>query len=152
MKYLVLAGLLFVLGIAITQIEREEALFTPVVRVRTADGLFFTVVQLRTSSKSTCSITVNELVGNFGKACDKCLIESSECALRLQGVDLALASAQPVPIYTVAAEGVRIGILGPPDTVKNICETIAGAMVSQGIKSASCAFPRTEVGITSPKS
>jgi hypothetical protein len=152
MRYLVLAGLLFVLGIAITKIEREEAHFTPVVRVRTADGLFFTVVQPGTSSKNSCSTTVKELVGNFGKACDKCLIESSECALRLQGVDLALASAQPVPIYTVAADGVRIGILGPPETVRNICETIAGAMVNLGVKSASCAFPRTGVGITSPKS
>jgi hypothetical protein len=152
MRYVALSGLLFILGLALTQIEREEMHFTPVVRVRTADGLFFTVVQPGTSSRNTCSTTVEELVGNFGKACGKCLIESSECASRLQGVDLALASAQPVPIYTVTAEGVRIGILGPPENVRHVCETIAGAMVNLGVKSASCAFPRSEARITSPKS
>jgi len=140
-KYLVLAALLFIAGIGVTQLERETVPFTPVVRVRTVEGLFLTLVQPGTPSRSACNTAVQDLVDGFGKACANCVIESSDCASKLEGIDRALALNQPIPLYTISAQGFRISVLGPPQTVKAACEAIASQMVKGGLKTASCASP-----------
>jgi hypothetical protein len=37
---------------------------------------------------------------------------------------------------------VNIALVGPPATVRERCESIAESMVRQGLKTASCVFPK----------
>src|SRR6266446_6952297 len=54
-KYVIVAIVLFVVGVALTQVERESNVFTPVIRIRTESGLFLTMVQRQTTKRSACS-------------------------------------------------------------------------------------------------
>jgi hypothetical protein len=141
MKYLVLAIFLFACGAGLTQVRVEdEQAYIPVVRTRTADGMFLTLLHERVSKQTACQQTIERFVALL-RPCAACTIESRECATELGGVDKALAEGRPVPLYTVAAEGVRISLVGPPDIIKSECESIAGHMVLNGLKTAACIYP-----------
>jgi hypothetical protein len=146
MKYLVLAVILFLVGVGLTQIEREDRLFTPVVRLRTTDGLFITLIQKASPKQNACREAIDRLVGALHTTCTTCFIESTDCATRLEGVDRALANNESVPMHTISAEGFRIAMLGPPQRVQAECEGMAAQMVRLGMKSAECAFPRGTEG------
>jgi hypothetical protein len=141
MRYLVLAALMFVAGLALTRLEREPQTFTPVVRVRTENGLFITLLQRAVQKRSVCAAAVETLVVGFDKACAQCSIESTECAAKLEGVEAALARKEPVPFHVVASDEIRIGILGPPKSVEAQCERMASMMANGGVKSATCVRP-----------
>jgi hypothetical protein len=141
MKYVVLATLLFVGGVTLAYVERQEQIFTPIVRVRSAEGLYFTLVQPRTSRRSICRETVDGFVKALDAACATCAVESSDCATKLEGIDRSLADGKNLPIYTVAAEGMRIGVVGPPSVVQAACEGMAGQLVASGVKVAHCVAP-----------
>ncbi len=141
MKYLVLAAILFVVGIALTQLERESNVFTPLIRIRTESGLFLTMVQSQTTKRSACTEAVEQMVRAFTKVCAACFVESTECATKLVGVDRALSANDRLPVYTITGEGFRIGILGPPSTVQAQCETMASRMVQSGLKRTACVPP-----------
>ena len=141
MKYFVLTTLMFIAGIALTRIEREPHTFTPVVRVRTANGLFFTLLQHEVPTKSSCTTAVEGMVGGFDNTCPTCTVESVECATKLEGIEAALARRKPVPLYVVSSDEIRIGILGPPASVQAQCEKMATVMHNGGVKSATCLPP-----------
>jgi hypothetical protein len=141
MKYAILAILLFIGGITLAYVERQDQAFTPIVRVRSAEGLFITLVQPPTSRRSSCSNTVDTFTKALNVACPTCAVESRDCATRLGGIDKALADGQRLPIYTVAAEGVRIGVVGPPNAVRAACEEMAIQFVTGGSKTAACMAP-----------
>lgn len=141
MKYVFLAALLFIAGLALTQVPRKSYNFTPLVRVRTTNGLFITLVQKQISSHERCDAAVDVLVKEFGKQCPQCVVESTECAVKLDGIDSALARRESVPLYVVAADELRIGILGPPESVRSQCEGMASSMVRNGVSSAICVPP-----------
>jgi hypothetical protein len=144
MKYLVLAILLFACGAGLTQMRVEdEQAYVPVVRTRTAEGMFLTLLHERVTNQRACQQTVERFAALL-RPCASCTIESRECATELAGVDKAVAEGRPVPLYTVAAEGVRISLVGPPSIVKSECESIAGHMVLNGLKSAACIYPKRD--------
>ena len=144
MKYLVLAVILFLIGVGLTQMEREDRIFTPVVRLRTTDGLFVTLIQDANPKRNACRQAIDRLVESLGSTCAVCSIESTDCATRLEGVDCALANNESVPMYTVRAEGIRIAMLGPPLAVRAECEVMAAQMVQLGLKSATCGAPQLQ--------
>jgi hypothetical protein len=141
MKYAVLAVLLFIGGVTLAFVERQDQTFTPIVRVRSADGLYITLVQPRTSRRSACSATVDVFVKALDGTCATCAVESTDCATRLEGIDRALAAGERLPIYTVSAEGMRIGVVGPPHVVLSACEGMASQFVANGVKAATCIAP-----------
>jgi hypothetical protein len=141
MKYLILSILLFVAGVTLAFVERQEQIFTPIVRVRSADGLYITLVQPRTLRRSACNAMVEGFKKALDGACPTCAVESSDCATKLEGIDRALADGERLPIYTVAAEGMRIGVVGPPHVVRVACEGMAVQFVANGAKTASCVEP-----------
>jgi hypothetical protein len=144
MKYLVLAILLFACGAGLTQMRVEdEQAYVPVVRTRTAEGMFLTLLHERVTNRKICQQTVERFAGLL-RTCATCTIESTECATTLAGIDKAIAEDRPVPLYTVAAEHVRISLVGPPSTIKSDCESIAGHMVLNGLKSAACIYPKRD--------
>jgi len=147
MKYLALAVILFLIGIGFTQIEREDYLFTPVVRLRTTDGLFMTFVQDASPKRSACREAIDRFVSALDTTCTTCFIESTDCATRLEGMDRALANNESLPVHTISAEGIHMAMLGPPRLVQVECEGMAAQLVRLGMKSAACAFPRVTGGV-----
>ena len=141
MRYVVLAGLMFLLGGLLMTFEGDSTSFTPVVRVRSTDGLYMTLVQPRTSKRSACNATIDGFVKALDGTCATCAVESTDCATRLEGIDRALAAGERLPIYTVSAEGMRIGVVGPPHVVLSACEGMASQFVAHGVKAATCIAP-----------
>ena len=144
MRYLVLAILLFACGASLTQIRvEEEQEYVPVVRTRTTQGMFLTLLHERVKDRRVCQQTVDRFAGVL-RACATCTIESMECATELVGIDKAMAEGQPIPLYIVAGEGVRISLVGPRRKVRPECESIADQMVLNGLKSAACIYPKRD--------
>ena len=141
MRYIVLATLLFFVGVGLTQIERHEVSFTPLVRLRTTDGMFVTVIQPPSTKRATCSDAINRFIDHLGRSCAVCFVESSECATELKGLDRALAMDESLPLYRVSGQGLRIGILGPPSAVRAQCEVMASQMAKLGVRDAACTAP-----------
>ena len=64
MKYLVLAVLLFACGAGLTQLRVEdEQAYVPVVRTRTTEGLFLTLLHERVKDRRACQQTVDRFAG-----------------------------------------------------------------------------------------
>lgn len=142
MKYVVLAVLLLLVGVALTQIEFDNRTYVPIVRMRTDNGLFLTLVQDRTSRRKACREANERFVGPLGEACRGCTVESTDCAVQPEGIDRALANGEQLPLYTISAEGMRMALLGPPGSVQATCEMMVAQMVVRGLKSAACVFPQ----------
>ena len=141
MKYFVLALLLAVLGLLVTTFEPRPTPSYPLVRVRTDDGFFLTLVQSRVHDQARCREAVDAFVATLAKACPSCTVESEECTLELQGIDKALAEGAPLPLYRVSAKELKIALIGPPAKVRARCERIAEGIVAQGMKTAACVYP-----------
>jgi hypothetical protein len=141
MKYLVLALTLLAAGLILGHVERESELYTPVVRIRSTDGLYMTMVQPRTARQNACAAVVQHFEQALKLNCEMCTVESASCATSLQGVEGALARGERLPIYTISAEGIRVGLLGPPRSVETECQAMASQFVRSGIRSAACIAP-----------
>jgi hypothetical protein len=141
MKYVVLAVLLFAAGVSLIFVERAEQHFTPIVRMRTDNGLYMTFLQDSLDKRVACLNSVENLVHELYASCPTCSIESTDCPAQVQGMESALANKAPAPLYVVASEKLRIGILGPPASVRARCELMATVMTQLGLKSAVCIPP-----------
>ncbi|MGH8746673.1 MAG: hypothetical protein ACREUK_09295 [Burkholderiales bacterium] len=141
MRYLVLAGLMFALGLVVVSLDASEQTYIPVVRLRTAEGYFITAVQARTHDRRRCLEAAERFLGPIERQCPTCVVESVDCDAPLHGFEKALASGAAVPLYTIAAHGIRLALVGPPGGAKSSCEAIAAQMVVSGVPTASCVFP-----------
>jgi hypothetical protein len=141
MKHAALAALLFVLGVSLTLFARRNEEFTPIVRMRTDNGLYMTFMQNAFDKRYMCLNAVETLAKELYTACPTCSIESSDCPNEVRGVEASLAHKEPAPLYVVDSDEIRIGILGPPASVRARCEQMATVMTQGGIKSAVCIPP-----------
>jgi hypothetical protein len=142
MRYIALVVVLFIAGAALTFLDSGESeTYTPVVRVRTESGLFMTVVQRVTDKRATCSDVVGRLVDEVTRTCPSCSVESADCPTKLAGIDRALALNESLPVYSIAADGVRIAMVGPPPTIRSHCSTMAAKMAQNGLPTATCVLP-----------
>jgi hypothetical protein len=141
MKYAALAFSFFVAAVALWYVERDSEDYTPIVRVRSTDGLYITLLQARTAHRSGCTALLEHFQDSLPRTCAHCAVESSTCATSLEGIDRALAHGEPVPIYTVSASGIRAGLLGPPASARAECEAMATQLMRSGIQWAACVAP-----------
>jgi hypothetical protein len=141
MRYAVIAAILFIIGFGLTLIERPGVRFTPIVRVRTGNGLYMTFLQNSLEKRHLCLIAVEKLAQELYNTCPSCSVESSGCPDQVQGIESTLANNRPVPLYVVSTDEIRIGILGPPASVRARCEQMASVMLQGGLKSAVCIPP-----------
>jgi len=141
MRYFVFSLLMFAAGVALTQVDREPHAFTPVVRVRTTDGLFITFVRRGVFNRSSCNLSVETFARVVKESCWPCMIESTGCSSQLEGVDRALANDERLPLFTVSANDFRIAIVGPPNAVQAECQEMAAQMIKKGLKNADCHNP-----------
>ncbi len=142
MKYLVLALFMLAAGAALTQSDLGTQIYYPVVRLRTSDGFFITSVQERTSRRTACRESMEQFIEPIRRDCARCTLESAECVSDLVGVELALANGEVLDVHTVTAEGIKMALVGPPESAQKTCEAIAARIVLNGMKNASCVFPR----------
>ena len=149
MRYVALVIALFLGGVALTLIENESQAYTPVVRVRTESGLFMTVVQSVTDRQTACADVVKRLVNEVSTTCPACAVESADCPTQLSGMDRALALNEKLPVYSIAADGVRISMVGPPPSIRGQCVTMAAKMAQHGL-SATCVRPSFDVDDAGP--
>ncbi|HUJ87519.1 MAG TPA: hypothetical protein VLX30_11775 [Burkholderiales bacterium] len=150
MRYLVLASLMFALGVVVDTLEVGQRMYFPVVRLRTSEGFFITAVQARTDDARRCSEATERFVAPIRRLCPTCVVESQDCDSILYGFEKALAEGAAVPLYTVSAGGVRLALVGPPGGAKASCEAIAQQMVLSGAPSASCVFPGVDPAPAGP--
>lgn len=151
MRYLVLAGLMFALGLLVVSLDAPEQTYIPVVRLRTGEGFFITAVQARTHDRRKCDAANDRFLGPIREGCPTCVVESTDCDAHLHGFEEALAIGAPVPLYTVSARGIRLALVGPPGGAKASCEAIATQMVDSGVPTAACVFPKAGGGAPAPK-
>jgi len=144
MRYLLLAGLMFALGLLVVSLDAPEHNYIPVVRLRTAEGFFITAVQARTHDRRKCDEANDRFLGPIRSQCPTCVVESVDCDGHLHGFEKALASGAAVPLYTVSARGIRLALVGPPGGAKSTCEAIASQIALSGIKAVSCIFPSAD--------
>ena len=146
MKYVALALVMLAAGLAITRLaDPEPQSFLPIVRLRTTGGLFVTFVQRTAVKHADCARTVDVFSETLSRSCATCVIESSDCSTHLQGIEGALVRNEPLPIYTVDADRIRMALVGPVQAVKDECTAIAAHLYRQGIKAASCKAPEQGV-------
>ena len=142
MRYLVLAGLMFALGLLVVSLDAPERTYIPVVRLRTGNGFFVTAVQARTHERRQCDEANDRFLDPIRRGCPSCVVESVDCGNRLHGFEKALESGAAVPLYTVAARGIRLALVGPPGGAKSSCEAIAVQMALGGVPAPACVFPQ----------
>lgn len=140
MRYALLALLLFAAGIAAGMLHPAPD-YAPVARVRSPDGLFITLVQPRSARRSACAKVLERFEAALARSCPGCALESADCASRLEGLDRSLAAGEPVPIFTILAGPLRVGLLGPPASVRAECEAMASEFARGGIAGAACVPP-----------
>jgi len=141
MKYFAGALLMFVAGLWVTHMEGTHVTLTPIVRLRTIDGMFITFVQPGRFKSGECRATVNAFTESLDKTCARCVLEAADCHEKLDGVDRALAEREAVPFHTVEAKMFRIALAGPPATVLSQCREIASQMVRLGVEGSVCREP-----------
>jgi hypothetical protein len=154
MRYAAVAAILFLAGVALTQLRPftlEDEPYVPIVRIRTESSLFLTVVQKVSPQKAACADAVADLVGQIRKTCAVCYVESSECSTTLSGLERGLAAGDALPVHTIAATGVRIAMLGPPSRVQSQCAKLATVMASNGLPGATCVAPQITSEIAKPR-
>jgi hypothetical protein len=144
MRYLVLATLMFALGLLVVSLDAGEHSYFPVVRLRTTEGFFITAVQARAHDSKRCAEANDRFLAPIQRECPTCVVESVDCEETLHGFEQALANGEPVPLYTVSARGIRLALVGPPGGAKTSCEAIASQIAQSGAPSASCVFPMAD--------
>jgi hypothetical protein len=140
-RYAALALVLLLAGVALWHFEREREIYTPIARLRSSDGLYMTIVQPGTARRSGCAAVLARFQEALKSTCPLCAVESAGCATDLGGIDRALARGERLPIYTISAQGIRVGLLGPPRSVHAECEAMASQFLRSGLQSASCVAP-----------
>lgn len=141
MRYLLLALLLLGAAVMLAYPERERQAFTPLVRVRSADGLYITVVHPAVARRAECAHRLARFEAELRSTCSACTVESSDCARELAGIDRSLAGGESLPIFAVHAGALRAGVLGPPRFVQAACEAMASELAKSGLKAATCVAP-----------
>ena len=140
MRHALLALALFAAGVLLAAHQRSGEEYAPIARVRSADGLFITLVQPKTTRRSDCAVSLERFESALARSCPRCTLESAECGTRLEGIDRLLAGGERVPIFTIAAGGIRVGLVGPPGRVEAECRAMAGQFVRSGV-GAACVNP-----------
>jgi hypothetical protein len=140
-KYLILAVALLSIGVGLAQFEPEREPYFPVVRLRTTDGFFITAIQDRTLGPNACVKANERFLRPIRHGCLGCVVESVDCPHDLNGVERALTRGEPIPIFSIFSTGLRLAVVGPPDSAPKVCLEIASQLVMIGIKNAACVFP-----------
>jgi hypothetical protein len=72
------------------------------------------------------------------QSCKECKVAAARCEQHLEGLELAIREGAAVPHPVVAANELRIAVMGPPEAAKAGCQVLAANMVANGLKTAVC--------------
>jgi hypothetical protein len=140
MKQAIIALVLIGIGSWLAHLHVVSQLYYPVVQV-TSPGLIYTAVQDSTHERQACGAANERFLGPVKEFCRQCKVVFARCERVLEGLELALLDGVPLPHHQVFAPGIRMAIVGSPESAKTTCEYIAGDMVKRGLRSAACVYP-----------
>jgi hypothetical protein len=141
MKQAIIALVLIGIGSWLAHLHVVSQLYYPVVRLSSPEGLTYTAVQDSTNERQACGAANERFLGPVKELCKQCKVAFARCERQLEGLELALLDGVPLPHHRVFAPGIRVAIVGLPESAKTTCEFIAGDMVKRGLRSAACVYP-----------
>ena len=142
MKQAILVILLIAAGAWLADMHVAAQTYHPVIKVAAPEGLTYTVVQEPTGDRGACGAANDRFLGPFKTLCKKCQVLYARCARELEGVELSMQDGKPIPAPLVHAQGLRIAVEGPAAAAKSACEFIVGDLVSRGVPTAACIYPK----------
>lgn len=142
MKHALVLIALAAAGSVLAYFQVASQTYVPVVKLASSDGFSFVVVQNADPNRNGCGDANDRFLEPVKKECAQCKVVYARCDRKLEGVELALSTGEPVPYYQVVGGGVRVAVQGPPDRVRAVCEDIASEIVRTGVPTAACVFPR----------
>jgi hypothetical protein len=140
MKQAIIAFVLIGIGSWLAHLHGVSQLYYPVVQVTSLE-LTYTAVQDSTHERQACGAANERFLGPVKEFCKECKVVFARCERVLEGLELALLDGVPLPHHQVFAPGIRMAIVGSPESAKTTCEYIAGDMVKRGLRSAACVYP-----------
>jgi hypothetical protein len=141
MKQALIALVLIGIGSWLAHLHMASQLYYPVVQLSSPEGLTYTAVQDSTHERQACGAANERFLGPVKERCKQCKVVFARCERVLEGLELALLEGVPLPHHRVFAPGIRMAIVGSPESAKATCEYIAGDMVKRGLRSAVCVYP-----------
>jgi hypothetical protein len=140
-KQILIALPLIAAGAVLAHLHVASQTYHPVVQITSPEGLTLTAVQDPPRERQACGAANERVIGPMKAHCKDCRVIFARCERELEGVELALVNGGSVPYYRLYSPGARMVIAGPAATAKAFCETVAGSLVKQGWRSATCVNP-----------
>src|SRR5439155_430593 len=126
MKQAIIALVLIGIGSWLAHLHVVSQLYYPVVQLSSPEGLTYTAVQDSTQERQACGAANERFLGPVKDRCKRCQVVLARCERRLEGLELALYDGAPLPHHRVFAPGLRMAIVGPPESAKTTCAAPAG--------------------------
>ena len=143
MRNMVIAGVLLAVGAVLAHMHVVAQSYYPMVTIAAPEGLTYIAVQDARSERQACGAANERFLTPIKAACKECRVVAARCERIVQGdEEKALLEGTPSPNYLVVAPGLRMTIEGPEASAKRDCDFIAGDMVSRGMRSAACIYPK----------
>jgi hypothetical protein len=143
MKKALVILVLLVLGTILAHYHVANQRYYPVSKLTSAEGFSFVVVQDRKARREECGAANDRFLEPIKARCKMCDVVYARCERELNGLEFALLSGDSVPMHVVVAPGMRMGMEGPRERVRQECEQLAASLVRAGFKAASCVSPGT---------
>ena len=143
MRQALVIMVLLAAGAVLARYHVSNQRYYPVTRLASSDGYTFHVVQDRVDTRGACGVANDRFVAPLKEGCPQCRLVYARCERELQGLELQLLMGEPVPLHVVVAPGLRMAMEGPAATLRGDCESMAAAIVREGVASAACAYPGT---------
>lgn len=140
---IIIAAVLVAAGIVLAHMHVVSQRYYPMVKIVAPEGLTYIAVQDATSERRACGNANERFLVPIKAGCKDCKVVAARCERIVDGdEEAALLEGKPNPNYLVVAPGLRMAIRGPDASAKRNCDFIAKDMVSRGMASAACVYPK----------
>lgn len=110
------------------------ALYYPVVRVATPEGLTFTAFSTETRGRADCAAANEHFLEPIRRDCPACEVLSAHCESKSEAIRLRTALGDPV----VLSGGLTLAVAGPPELARATCKHLANDLLKRGITGSRC--------------
>lgn len=145
MKKIIIAAVLVVAGTVLAHMHVVSQRYYPMVKIAAPEGLTYIAVQDATTERQACGNANDRFLVPIKASCKECKVVAARCERVVEGdEEIQLLEGKPNPNYLVVAPGLRLAISGPGASAKRDCDFIAKDMVSRGMTSAACVYPKAK--------
>ena len=143
MKNIVIAAVLLGAAAVLANMYVVAQRYYPMVKVEAPEGLTYIAVQDATSERQACGSANDRFLTPIKASCKECRVVQARCERVVEGdQEKKLLEGTPSPNYLVVAPGLRMAIEGPDAPARRDCDFIAKDLVSRGVASVACVYPK----------